>query len=288
MREPEKSNGIFSTYTMSEMPDADQWGVRKESAHRLSLRNTGRIEQPEAGQEEIKEWVASILRAAAGGAIYERSRWKWDSPTDLEDPRQAFVHMGFHGPALVIGTCEGARGEWVAPTDIQRDWVYSVHSWAKSGARLSTRAVVRELVEMETPSAERILEVARLFSELKEDFEDVGIRISRCALLEEALGALEDELEDEEAEYLAWCVSLLRDVLDYNYSEDISRDSLDVMGRGIEMICTKQVSCDRADYQKLHEQLMATGLDLLPTSRKAGEKYGEKESSDGGERLLFP
>jgi len=257
MREPEESNVIFLSQTTSEIPDALQWGAGKETAHRLSLRNTGRIEQLEAGQEDLKKLFTAVLRAAEGGAIRERMHGERDSVIYI---------MGSwgSGKSCLVG-----------------------HYMPKSLARVGYGAVVQELAKTETPYAERFSEIGELYSELKEDFEDIGQRIARCALLEESLGGLEDELEGEEAEYLGWCVSLLRDVLDYNYAEDLTKDRLDVLGRGIETICTERLSCDRESYRELHKELLATGVALLPTSRKAQEKYGQKESGDGGEKLLF-
>jgi len=256
MREPEESNVILGSQTASEIPDAVQWGVGKESAHRLSLRNTGRIEQLEAGQEGLKKLFTAVLGAAEGGAIRER----------IHGERDSVVYI---------------MGSWGSGKSSV------AHYRPKSLARGWSGAVVRELAETETPYAERFSELGELYSELKEDFEEIGLRIARCALLEESLGVLEDDLEEEEGEYLSWCVSLLRDVLDYNYAEELTEDRLDALGKGIETICTERLSCDRESYRELHKRLLATGVALLPTSRKAQEKYGQKESGDGGEKLLF-
>ncbi len=241
-----------------ETPQTVERAVGKEIWFKQALMNTGRIEQLEAGQEGLKKLVTAWLRAAESGAIRERSRGERDSFTTY----------------IVVSRRPG-RESWA-------------RSWEDSLVRLANRDVVWQLAETETRNADRLSEVGRLFSELKEDFEDIGQRIARCALLEESLGGLENELEGEEAEYLSWCVSLVRDVLDYNYAEDLTKDGLDVLGKAIGVICRKGLSCDREDYRELHKELLGTGLVLLPTSRKAQEKYGQKESADGGEELLFP
>jgi hypothetical protein len=135
---------------------------------------------------------------------------------------------------------------------------------------------------------ERFSELAKLFAELEQEFDDIPRRITRCGLLEEELSTLEESLEEDEPEYLSWCVSLLRDVFDYNYSEDLDRPHLQIIKRGIELICQRGSSCNREEYQDLHRELLQTGLSLLPTSDKAREKYKYEENDDERQPLLFP
>jgi len=136
--------------------------------------------------------------------------------------------------------------------------------------------------------ADRFFTVAKLFTELEHDFDDIPRRVARCGLLEEELHTLEETLEDDEPEYLSWCISLLRDVFDYNYAEDLNRSHLPIIKEGIKLICQRGSSCNREEYQELHRNLMQTGLSLLPTSDKACEKYKYEENDNERQSLLFP
>jgi hypothetical protein len=129
--------------------------------------------------------------------------------------------------------------------------------------------------EFTLPYHEKLSIVTKLLAELEEDFDDVAQRIVRCTLLEEELGRLEDFLEDDEAECLGWCVSLVRDVLDYNYPEDLAVTHVGLLKKALGLICDKGLDCNKEDYQNLHQEFLQAGLALIPTTQKAIEKYGE-------------
>jgi hypothetical protein len=239
------------------------------------------MEQLEAGQEAIKQLVTALLEA-----LEQRSKQKpreWDYRGDVKGALADLCNgRGVKGRGLRHDLSDAPERAVLGVVQIPFGPAY--RWW---GATEPSVLCLPVYVRPALGYAERFSELARFFSELKEDFQDIGLRIARCALLEEALGVLEDELEGEDSEYLGWCVSLSRDVLDYNYAEDLTTGGLDVLGRGIETICTKGLSCAREDYRDLHKEFLGAGLALLPTSRKAQEKYDRRESGDGGEELLF-
>lgn len=121
----------------------------------------------------------------------------------------------------------------------------------------------------------RMKPVVEAFGKLKEDFDEAPRRIVRCALLEEELANFESSLEDDETEYLAWCVSLIRDVLDYNYAENLTKSHLGLLKKAIDTILKKGPDCSEEDCQNLHKECLEAGLALIPTTQKAIDKYGQ-------------
>jgi hypothetical protein len=135
--------------------------------------------------------------------------------------------------------------------------------------------------QLKLPYHEKLSTLTTLLSELEKDFDDIPRRITRCAVLEEELATFEDSLEDEKEEYLASCVSLIRDVLDYNYAEDLTQTHLEILKKAVDLICDKVLYCSKEDYQNLHREFLQSGLALLPTSRKAIDKYELTKANDG-------
>jgi hypothetical protein len=135
--------------------------------------------------------------------------------------------------------------------------------------------------QLASPYQENLSKITELFGKLEEDFDDISRRITRCAVLEEELATLENSLEDEKSEYLASCVSLIRDVLDYNYAEDLAETHLELLKKSIGVINEKGLDCNKEDYQNLHREFLQSGLTLLPTSRKAIDRYELTKTNDG-------
>jgi len=151
--------------------------------------------------------------------------------------------------------------------------------WLQAATLHETRQFI--FGEFTLPYHEKLSTVTKLLAELEEDFDGVGRRFVRSTLLEEGLGRLEDSLEEDETECLAWCVSLIRDVLDYNYAEDLTQTHLGLLKKAIGLICEKGLDCNKEHYLNLHKQFLQSGLSLLPTSRKAIEKYEYSKANDG-------
>lgn len=236
---------------LPEQTDVAVWEkpVQKESPQ--TIRNVGRIDQLEAGHADLKKDVNQVYKIIL--ASLQSSKWankKLQLPT---------VHLPWHDVVDV-------------------DTVYTLFDLEKSRsiweqAQLAIQTIGPHTEQIEPYYDEKISTITKLFAELEQDFEDIGRRIVRCTLLEEELGRLEDYLEDDEAECLCWCVSLVRDILDYNYPEDLSKSHIILFKKAIDLIYKKNINCNKQDYQDLHKTFLESGLALLPTSRKAIEKY---------------
>ncbi len=240
-------------FTKGTLPDTDvgpektgldvwEKPVSKESPQ--TIRNVGRIEQLEAKQADLEQWLKILAYSQSSQWITPRASSRVQSLSWRE-----LANM----PDIVFELDED-RSLW-------------------ERAQLATQPIVSPSEQFRLSYQENLSKVTKLLADLEQDFDDVGRRLVMCTLLEEELGHLEDSLEDDDSEYLAWCVSLVRDVLDYNYPEDITRNHLDLLKKAVEIIYNKGPSCSKQDYQDLHKTFLEAGLALLPTSQKAIEKY---------------
>jgi len=233
--------------------DLDLWQKPLPKESPQTLRNTGRIEQVEAKQADFEQQFKYIL-------AYLHSL-QWTS----------------RGPSTNIRSLSWR--ELADMPDVTLELEDGIQLWMQTATL--HEAMQFTFDEFILPYHEKLSAVTKLFGELEEDFDDVARRITRCAVLEEELGVFEDALEDEETECLASCVSLIRDVLDYNYAEELTQTHLDILKKAIGLIYDKGLECNKEDYQNLHEEFLRSGLALLPTSRKAIEKYEPTKHNDG-------
>jgi len=214
--------------------------ITKESP--LTLRNTGRIEQLESVQADLRKkltQVYKILNSLWGSRLASTKSLFYATHLPWEDVAQFDEDVSVWEPAQLYIQSLGTTIEQIAPVFYDK---------------LST--------------------VTKLFGELEEDFEDIARRITRCAVLEKELAAFENSLDDEKTEYLAWCVSLIRDVLDYNYAEDLTQTHLNLLKKAIGLIYNKGPEFNKEDYQNLHKEFLQAGLALIPTTQKAIDRYG--------------
>lgn len=222
--------------------------VPKESPQ--TIRNVGRIEQLEAKQAYLEQWLKIL-------AYSQSSQW-------ITPRASSRVHSL-------------SWRELANMPDIVFEFDEDVSLWER--AQLAIKPIGPAIDHIEPPYHEKLSKVTKLFGEMEEDFADIARRMTRCAVLEEELATLEDSLEDDETENLASCVSLIRDVLDYNYPEHLTRTHLELLKKAIGLIRDKGLECSEEDYQNLHNEFLQSGLALLPTSRKAIEKYEPTKSN---------
>jgi len=244
-------------FTKGTLPDTDvgpektglyvwEKPVPKESPQ--TIRNVGRIEQLEAKHADLEQWLKILAYSQSSRWITPRASSRVESFSWRE-----LANM----PDAVCEVYKGVR-LW-----LERD-EFAIHPIGRAVAQISP------------PYHEKLSAVTEVFGELEEDFDDIARRVARCAVLEEELAGLENSLEeDEETEYLGWCVSLIRDVLDYNYAEDLTETHLGLLRKAIDLVYDKGSDCNKEDYQGLHKEFLQTGLAILPTTQKAIEKYGE-------------
>ncbi len=108
----------------------------------------------------------------------------------------------------------------------------------------------------------------------------VGLKNTRQVATDPALTLFEVEILrifneheqlQEEKEMLGWFIATLRDVFAYNEHDVID---LDLIHK-----CFAQVEdCDvftKEDFSKIHESIIGSGLDTLPTTDKAIRELGE-------------
>ncbi len=225
-----------------ENPNLDGWQKPIPKEFQQTLRNTGRIEQLEAKQADLEQWILAYSQLS-----------QWITPRASLRVQSLSWRELANMPDIVFELDEDGS------------------LWER--AQLATQPMVSLSEQFRLSYQENLSKVTKLLADLEQDFDDVGRRLVMCTLLEEELGHLEDSLEDDDSEYLALCVSLVRDVLDYNYPEDITRNHLDLLKKAVEIIYNKGPSCSKQDYQDLHKTFLEAGLALLPTSQKAIEKY---------------
>ncbi len=242
-------------FTKGTLPDTDVgpektglyvWEKPIPKEFQQTLRNTGRIEQLEAKQANIEQWLKTLA--------YLQSP-QWITPRASSRVQSLSWRKLANMPDIVF--------------ELDED----VSLWER--AQLAIQPIGPTIEQIASPCRENLSKITKLFSKLEEDFQDVPRRIVRCAVLEEELAALENSLEDEETEYLGWCVSLIRDVLDYNYPEDLTENHLGLLKNAIDLVHDKGSDCNKEDYQSLHKKFLQTGLALLPTTQKAIDKYGD-------------
>lgn len=249
-------------FTKGTLPDTDvepEWKeldvwekpVLKESPQ--TIRNVGRIEQLEAGQTENREKIEQILSFLA--EIGAQKTKKQVSSTFI---------------SWLLSKNITYRISW-RTSDI--DFEEDLSLWER--AQIDRQHKVRVIEQILPQYYDRLDKVKEIFTELEQDFNDIARRVARCEVLEEDLAVLENSLEVEETEYLGWCISLIRDVLDYNYAEDLNKQHLDLLKKGIDLIYNKELECDKEDYQNLHKEFLQSGLALIPTTQKAIDKYGD-------------
>ncbi|MCK4782678.1 MAG: hypothetical protein KAV87_02925 [Desulfobacteraceae bacterium] len=242
-------------FTKGTLPDTDvgpektgldvwEKPVPKESLQ--TIRNVGRIEQLEAKQTDLEQWLKILAYSQSSQWITPRASSRVQSLSWRE-----LANM----PDIVF--------------ELDED----VSPWER--AQLAIQPIGPAIDQILPPYHDRLTTVTKLFGELEGDFDEVGRRIVRCTLLEEELGHLEDSLESDEKEGLAWCVSLIRDVLDYNFAEDLTETHLGLLKKAIGLVHDKGSDCNKEDYQSLHKEFLQTGLALLPTTQKAIDKYGD-------------
>lgn len=217
--------------------DLDSWQkpIPRESFQ--TIRNIGRIDQLEAGQTDLREAVKQI---------------------------QTFIQSSSSPWATTKS--------WFAAAHLSGQEV-DISLWEQ--AQLAMQPIGSSIGQIAPTYREKLSTVTKLFADLEEDFDDIPRRIVRCELLEKELAALEDSLEDEETEHFGWCVSLIRDVLDYNYAEKFTEAHLGLLKKGIDLIFDKGARCNKEDYQNLHKEFLQSGLALIPTTQKAIDKYGD-------------
>lgn len=220
--------------------------LRNESPQ--TIRNISRIEQLEAQQTDFDQRLKGFEEVLLH---FQLSPW---------------TSLGRHSPSW-----------WksVGMPDIifERNYDLQSQGWVQI---FKSHRVPESVSERPTiPYHDELSTLTKLFRELKEDFDEVTRRIVRCELLEKRLATLESSLEDEETEYLGWCISLIRDVLDYNYAEDLTKTHLELLEKAIDLICKKGSNCNKGDYQDLHKEFLQAGAALIPTTQKAIDKYGE-------------
>jgi hypothetical protein len=229
----------------SENSTLDAW---KERLFTQTLRNTGRIEQLEAKQADFEQ-IKEILVDSWSSEWEAMNSWRWVhhvSSREFAATSNILFKLG-KGKGLML---------WLqAPTPKQK------------------LEFAREKLPL--PYQEKLSKITELFSELEKDFDEIPRRIVRCALLEEELANFESSLEDDETEYLAWYISLIRDVLDYNYAEDLTQTHLELLKKAIDLTCRKGPDCSEEDCQNLHKEFLKAGLALIPTTQKAIDKYGQ-------------
>jgi len=223
-----------------------EWTYLLAQLQRYVAINTGRIEQLEAKKTDWEE-------ALQQKNVYTKPAW-WGAIPVRRLARPVYTMRVGYGQMTVLEL--GGNAE--LPT-----------------LQLHTREAERASLDLTIPEyLNKLKDIERAVQELDSDFGDVALRITRCALLEAKLGELEDSLEDDELENMAWCVSLVRDVLAYNYAEDLDDIHLILIKEAIETVSKKQARCTREDYALLHSKFLETEVSLLPNSQKAIDLYG--------------
>ena len=243
-----KSSGdiLLHTDVDAEKPDISVWADAALRESHLTIRNLGRIDQLEAGQTDLKKafiQLLNYLRSSRSTTRLPLSTYRSSWQTDVETADEYF------------------------------EFDNELNVWERAQLALEPIGSVSE--ELPLPLQEDLSKTAELLADLDKDFDDVGRRIVRCTLLEEELRRLEVSLEDEEAECLFWCVSLVRDVLDYNYPEDLTTNHLALLQKAVNLMHEKGLGCTKQDYQDLHKEFLQEGLALVPTTKKAIDKYGD-------------
>ena len=230
----------------AEKLDITAWTDAAPRESRQTIRNVGRIEQLEAGQADFKRVVTQILNTIKSSRSTTRLPSFSFSPSwqSLAETADELFELDYEG-----------------------------NIWGRVPFAVEPSGSVSE--ELPLPFQEDLSKTTKLLADLEQDFDDVGRRIVRCTFLEEELGRLEVSLEDEEAECLFWCVSLVRDVLDYNYPEDLDTNHLALLQKAVNLMHEKALGCTKQDYQDLHKEFLQEGLALVPTTKKAIDKYGD-------------
>lgn len=249
------TNGkLLGTDVAAESLEVDGWEepITKESPQ--TIRSIGRIDQLEAGHADVRKKLRQIYQIL-----------NYLKASQLASTKSAFPtpHLSWH--------------EAPEDVDILFDFEEDLSLWER--AQLAIKPIGPAIDQIEPPYHKKLSKVTKLFGEMEEDFADIARRMTRCAVLEEELATFEDSLEDDETENLASCVSLIRDVLDYNYAEHLTRTHLELLKKAIGLIRDKGLECSEEDYQNLHNEFLQSGLALLPTSRKAIEKYEPTKSN---------
>ncbi len=230
-----------------ENPNLDGWQKPIPKEFQQTLRNIGRIEQLETGQADIKKALYQILICLKSSS--------WASPRSaLTTDFPSWQNL----PDTVHSISEFVKGMSL----LER-------------AQLAIQPIGPAIDQILPPYHEKLTTVTKLFGELEEDFDDIARRITRCAVLEEELAALENSLGYEETQYLGWCVFLIRDILDYNFAEDLTETHLGLLKKAMGLVHDKGSDCNKEDYQNLHKEFLQTGLALIPTTQKAIDKYGD-------------
>lgn len=230
-----------------ENPELEVWERRLRNQFSQNLSNTGRIEQLEAKQSDLEKSLKYILSCLQS--------LEWTRPKLLS-----------HVPTISWRELTSEHDINLALEDYLSWWTPSINL---------KETVVFTGEQFVSPYHEKLSKIGKLFAEFEKDFDEIPRRIVRCELLEKGLADLEESLEDEETEYLGWCISLIRDVLDYNYAEELTETHLELLRKAIGLVANKSAHCDRADYQSLHEEFVQAGLALIPTTQKAIDKYGK-------------
>ncbi len=230
----------------AEEPVLSAWTNAALRESRQTIRNVGRIDQLEAGQTDIKKVLIQILNSIGSSRSTTR---------------------------LPFSTFTSSWQTVVDTGDTLFEFDDEVNVWER--ARLALEPIGSVSEELPSPFQDDLSKTAKLLADLDQDFDDIGRRIARCTFLEEELSRLEVSLEDEEAECLCWCVSLVRDVLDYNYPEDLNTNHLALLQKAVNVMHEKGLGCTKQDYQDLHKEFLQEGLALVPTTKKAIDKYGD-------------
>jgi len=237
---------LIDPNVVPENPDLDVWPELAHKEFLQTVRNTGRIEQLEAKHENLEGLFREILTILQTERMDPKTSWR----------------------ALPISWRVTAN-----MPDVSSELEETSDPWIRA---ITPRETVKYILyQLKLPYHENLSKIAKLFGQLEEDFDDIPNRIVRCELLEKELSDFENSLEGDETENLAWCVSLIRDVLDYNNAENLTETHLGLLKKAIKLISEKGLNCNKEEYKNLHREFLEAGIALIPTTQKAIDKYGE-------------
>lgn len=145
-------------------------------------------------------------------------------------------------------------------------------SKAKSDGRLAYQGLPEEVHnELE----KKMQSVVEAYQQLEHDFDDIDRRFIRCGCLERKLGDLERRVQkDESTRYLRWTIANLRAALNFNYTDQLDKANLILLGDTIEIITQKGAALSPDQCHDIRRQFLDSGLSLLPTSERAIKEFG--------------
>jgi hypothetical protein len=217
----------------------------KQHLYRVQLQSTGRIEQVEAKVEDINK----ALKALQGAISLV---WVNVQPTT---------------PYVKRFVVSKPLTKYILSFNVNNTMV-PVQVVSENTGCLTATSIPQRIGQLH--------DLKEVIDNLEENFEDIANRIVMCEVLESKLGELEDSLEDEDAENMAWCISLVRNVLAYNYAEDLTIEHFGLIQYTLlGKVIGKQKECTKEDYVEVHKRFVESGLALLPNTKKAIDQYGK-------------